>query len=182
MDHERKYFQCLTSMEERQHQLETLKTKTQEDETDMKAQIDQRMQELNDLRAEFVKYKREKVLNVVDQRTGRKLMTRDLDNYQATEEKKEKDIVQVRLESIRLQNKISKLEQLIKQKEQLVGGLHLIDFEQLKINNVDLNEKIEERNDEILKLKKKVTSTVEVLTHVKEKLQFLQVRTRVCSR
>ena len=58
----------------------------------------------------------------------------------------------------------------------------MIDFEQLKINNVDLNEKIEERNDEILKLKKKVTSTVEVLTHVKEKLQFLQVRTRVCSR
>ncbi len=56
-----------------------------------------------------------------------------------------------------------------------MGGLHLIDFEQLKINNVDLNEKIEERNDDILKLKKKVTSTVEVLTHVKEKLQFLQV-------
>lgn len=51
----------------------------------------------------------------------------------------------------------------------------MIDFEQLKINNVDLNEKIEERNDDILKLKKKVTSTVEVLTHVKEKLQFLQV-------
>lgn len=52
----------------------------------------------------------------------------------------------------------------------------MIDFEQLKINNVDLNEKIEERNEDILKLRKKVTSTVQVLTHVKEKLQFLQVR------
>ena len=51
----------------------------------------------------------------------------------------------------------------------------MIDFEQLKINNIDLNEKIEERNDDILKLKKKVTSTIQVLTHVKEKLQFLQV-------
>lgn len=53
----------------------------------------------------------------------------------------------------------------------------MIDFEQLKINNVDLNEKIEERNEDILKLRKKVTSTVQVLTHVKEKLQFLQVCT-----
>ncbi len=53
----------------------------------------------------------------------------------------------------------------------------MIDFEQLKINNVDLNEKIEERNDDILKLRRKVTSTVQVLTHVKEKLQFLQVST-----
>jgi len=51
----------------------------------------------------------------------------------------------------------------------------MIDFEQLKINNMDLNEKIEERNEDILKLKRKVTSTVQVLTHVKEKLQFLQV-------
>ena len=59
--------------------------------------------------------------------------------------------------------------------EQLAEGLHMIDFEQLKINNVDLNEKIEERNEDILKLKRKVTATVQVLTHVKEKLQFLQV-------
>ena len=64
---------------------------------------------------------------------------------------------------------------MIKEKDQLAEGLHMIDFEQLKINNVDLNEKIEERNEDILKLRKKVTSTVQVLTHVKEKLQFLQV-------
>ena len=50
----------------------------------------------------------------------------------------------------------------------------MIDFEQLRINNVDLNEKIEERNEEILKLKRKVTSTVQVLAHLKEKLQFVQ--------
>ena len=79
------------------------------------------------------------------------------------------------MENIKLQNGISKLESQIKEKEQLAEGLHMIDFEQLKINNVDLNEKIEERNEDILKLRKKVTSTVQVLTHVKEKLQFLQV-------
>jgi len=52
--------------------------------------------------------------------------------------------------------------------------LHLIDFEQLKIENQTLNEKIEERNDELHKLKKKTTTTVQVLTHVKEKLQFVE--------
>ena len=50
----------------------------------------------------------------------------------------------------------------------------MIDFEQLRINNVDINEKIEERNEEIHKLKNKVTSTVQVLAHLKEKLQFVQ--------
>ena len=49
----------------------------------------------------------------------------------------------------------------------VVAGLHLIDFEQLKIENQTLNEKIEERNEELLKLRKKTTTTVQVLTHLK---------------
>lgn len=52
--------------------------------------------------------------------------------------------------------------------------MHLIDFEQLKIENQTLNEKIEDRNEELGKLKKKLTQTVQVLTHVREKLQFVQ--------
>ena len=55
----------------------------------------------------------------------------------------------------------------------------MIDFEQLKINNVDLNEKIEERNEDILKLRKKVTSTVQVLAHLKEKLQYAQASNEI---
>jgi len=41
--------------------------------------------------------------------------------------------------------------------------LHLIDFEQLKIENQSLNEKIEERNEELAKLRKKTATTVQVL-------------------
>jgi hypothetical protein len=37
-----------------------------------------------------------------------------------------------------------------------------------------LNEKIEERNDELHKLRKKTTTTVLVLTHIKEKLHAMQ--------
>lgn len=40
-------------------------------------------------------------------------------------------------------------------KDQFAEGLHLIDFEKLKIENQSLNEKIEERNEEIFKLQKK---------------------------
>ena len=40
---------------------------------------------------------------------------------------------------------------------------------------MNLNEKIEERNEDLIKLRKKITGTVQVLTHVKEKLQFMQV-------
>ena len=51
----------------------------------------------------------------------------------------------------------------------------MLDFEQLKISNMDLGEKVEERNEDIRKLAEKVRATVQVLTHIKEKLSFLQV-------
>lgn len=57
---------------------------------------------------------------------------------------------------------LKKRETQLKQKEELADGLHLIDFEQLKIENQTYNEKIEERNEELLKLRKKITTTVQV--------------------
>jgi hypothetical protein len=50
----------------------------------------------------------------------------------------------------------------------------MIDFEQLKIENQTLSEKIEERNEELSKLKRKKTITVQILTHIREKLRYIE--------
>ncbi len=75
---------------------------------------------------------------------------------------KEEEVQRVRLKNIHLSNQLRRIENALRQKEELAEGLHLIDFEQLKIENQSLNEKIEERNEELLKLKKKTTTTVQV--------------------
>lgn len=41
----------------------------------------------------------------------------------------------VRLKNIHLSNQLKRIEQTLRQKEELAEGLHLIDFEQLKIEN-----------------------------------------------
>ena len=85
--------------------------------------------------AEFAAYKREKSSTAVSSRSGKKLsaqvcsdkysrtllfycelLPQELDHYQSCEDKKEEGVIQVRLENIKLQNKIAKLEALIKQK------------------------------------------------------------------
>ena len=81
--------------------------------------------------------------------------------------------------NLKLRLECKKLEHAIKRREEVSSELHMIDFEQLKIENQSLNEKIEERNEELLKLRKKTTSTVQVLTHLKEKLQFIQAENQV---
>ena len=71
----------------------------------------------------------------------------EVEVYIFNELKKEEEVKQVRLENIKLKNRLKKREQQLKAKEELAEGLHLIDFEQLKIENQTYNEKIEERNE-----------------------------------
>ncbi|XP_062372560.1 coiled-coil domain-containing protein 96-like [Sardina pilchardus] len=123
----------------------------------------------------FMEQKRAVAVAVLSRRLGKQAAQAEVEQIQAAEQRRESELVAVRLENIKLKNKTGKLEAELRAKEELAEGLHLIDFEQLKIENQTYNEKIEERNEELLKLRKKITSTVQVLTHVKEKLQFVQV-------
>ncbi|XP_020646180.3 cilia- and flagella-associated protein 184 [Pogona vitticeps] len=107
---------------------------------------------------------------------GRHAAIKEVDQIQGREESKEKEVTEVRLENIKLKHRIQKLEASLKVQEMLAEGLHLIDFEQLKIENQTYNEKIEERNEELLKLRRRITNTVQILSQVKEKLQFVEAR------
>ena len=93
-----------------------------------------------------------------------------IDSLDAATVLKDQEVEKVRLKNINLRNQLNKLEGALRTKEQLAEGLHLIDFEQLKIENQTLNEKIEERNEELHKLRKKITQSVVILSHTREKL------------
>jgi hypothetical protein len=94
-------------------------------------------------------------------RTGKPIPERVIQERMALAQRKEEEVERVRLKNIMARNRMKKLEAHLKAKEELAEGLHLIDFEQLKIENQSLNEKIEERNEELLKLRKKTTTTVQ---------------------
>lgn len=96
-----------------------------------------------------------------------------IEQFEQADAKKYGDIAKVMLENIKLQTQLKIHEDLNKQREELADGLHLIDFEQLKIENQTFMEKIEERNEESAKLRKKISSMVQMITHMKEKTAHL---------
>jgi len=150
---------------------------------DFEAQIEEmnkkkktRQDQVNSEWESLLARKREVSKNCVFARSGKTISTKEVDQMEDIERKKEEEVCQARLENIRQKNKLKKREQALKQKEELAEGLHLIDFEQLKIENQTYNEKIEERNEDLLKFKNKIQSTVQVLTHLKEKLEFVSTQ------
>ena len=67
----------------------------------------------------------------------------------------------LRLKNTTLKSTIQKMEGQLQQKEDMGEVLHVIDFDQLKIENQQYLEKIEERNNELLRLKLTTGNTVQ---------------------
>ncbi|GMH35723.1 hypothetical protein BSKO_03591 [Bryopsis sp. KO-2023] len=139
----------------------------------LKCMLEEKTKRADEISNAFLHFKNEVAKSSENSKTGRGIPSKVVRELVDKEAEKEQNIQKVRLTNIHFRNQLAKLEQKIREKEELAEGLHLIDFEQLKIENQSLNEKIEERNEELMKLRRKTTTTVQILTHIKEKLQFV---------
>ncbi|CAD5116199.1 DgyrCDS5115 [Dimorphilus gyrociliatus] len=178
-DNEQKYLKYMKTLSEFKQQYTNEELITSEHLSELKERCQYKQKQVSDIYEEFLQYKKEVALKSISTRSSKNISEKEIDAALLKEMKKEEEVSQVRLENHKLKHKLQNKEQQLKSKEELAEGLHLIDFEQLKIENQTYNEKIEERNEELVKLRKKITSTVQVLTHLKEKLQHLQAENSV---
>ncbi|KAM6430722.1 cilia- and flagella-associated protein 263 isoform 1-T1 [Liasis olivaceus] len=81
-----------------------------------------------------------------------------------------KEKIRLKNDSLKVQKK--KMQMQLKQKEELGEALHEVDFQQLKIENAQFLEKIDERNQDLLQLKLTVGNTLQILNFYKKKLQY----------
>ena len=83
---------------------------------------------------------------------------------------KDSDVGKLALKNSTLKAQVAMAESQLKQKEEQGDALHPIDFEQLKIEHEQYVRKIEEKNAELLRLKRATGNVVEQLSKTKRKL------------
>ncbi|XP_074886876.1 cilia- and flagella-associated protein 184 [Buteo buteo] len=125
--------------------------------------------------AAFQARKKEAAVSSLGRRLGgREAAAAAVARIQAEEGDKERQVREARVENIKLKHEIQNLETILKAQGELVDGQHFLDFEHMKKENQKQSKKIDDLSDEILKLKKKVSNTVHVLSQFREKLQFVE--------
>ncbi|KAJ1081981.1 hypothetical protein NDU88_002153 [Pleurodeles waltl] len=80
-------------------------------------------------------------------------------------------IDKLRLKNVSLKVQKKKLRMQLRQKDEIGEVLHEVDFQQLKIENRQFLERIDERNQDLLHLKLTAGNTLQILTSYKKKLQ-----------
>merc|ERR1712050_451735 len=171
---EHKYLNVLYNVHSVRLKLRLQQVKAARMSEELKNQLEAKRQKAIECRDSFQEFKRQVARHAEYARTGRKIPEKIIQEVEEFELDKDAEVEEVRGSNISLKNKLNKLEQALRKKDELAENLHVIDFEQLKIENQTLNEKIEERNEELHKLRKKTVTTVQIITHMREKVQFVQ--------
>jgi len=171
---EHKYQNVLLHVHQVRLKLRLQQVKAARMSEELKNQLEAKRQKAIECRDAFQEFKRQVARHSEYARTGKKIPEKIIQEVEEFELDKDAEVEEVRGSNISLKNRLAKLEQALRKKDELAENLHVIDFEQLKIENQTLNEKIEERNEELHKLRKKTIVTVQIITHMREKVQFVQ--------
>ncbi|KAL0188220.1 hypothetical protein M9458_015319, partial [Cirrhinus mrigala] len=153
-----KYIDLIEELKVQHHNsLEFHQQQTEELHQQSLEKLKQVEQELRSLAA--LKY--EAAMTALTGKVGKQAALAKVEQLQADELKQEDKLASVRLNNIKLKNKICQLEMELKSKRELADGLLLMDFEQLKTENQTFKDKLKERSEELLRLKRKVACSVQ---------------------
>ncbi|XP_035754717.1 coiled-coil domain-containing protein 113 [Egretta garzetta] len=112
------------------------------------------------------------IISTISSKTGSIIASEKLLRYME-EKNRQRDLLRekLRLKNYLLKDYKQKLQQQVRQKEQMGETLHEVRLQQLQVRNAQYQEKIDEKNQELLQLKLTSGKTVQVLSFYRRKLQ-----------
>ncbi|XP_036366166.1 coiled-coil domain-containing protein 113-like isoform X2 [Octopus sinensis] len=143
-----------------------------------KATSEQYELEQSDLKKERMEFERDIVKGARNPDTKKTTAERVIRYFEDRFRAKDALIEKFRLKISTQRTQMKKLLLQLKQKEEMGEVLHAVDFNQLKIENQQYMEKIEERNHDLLHLKQEAGKTQQALNSIKRKLQELMTESK----
>ena len=167
-----KYQATLDHIHKVRQQMKVCKDQYDKTTTVLNRTLEDKMGAFNDLRRCFVNLKNEISAKAVFSSNYKKLSAELISDLEKAEEETNGRLQHIRTSVLRFKVDLDRQESEFRKKQKFENGLHLIDFEKLKIENQNLNEKMEGKNEELVKLHKKKANTVQILAHTKKKLEY----------
>ncbi|EFJ49167.1 hypothetical protein VOLCADRAFT_104371 [Volvox carteri f. nagariensis] len=153
-----------------QAEIEAIKKAGDKDIDDIRTLMEEVDMRIAETKKDTYEFKRDIIIGAENPRTGKVVAEKMIRFLEDKLRQKDGTADKLRLKNTTTKALITKLEHQLAHKEEMGEVLHLVDFDQLKIENQQYMERIEERNNELLKLKLSTSRTVQVLNHLKSQL------------
>ncbi|XP_070786350.1 cilia- and flagella-associated protein 184 [Enoplosus armatus] len=112
---------------------------------------------------------------VLSRRLGKQAAQAKVESTLAAEQLRQDELMELRLEHIKLRVKTRRLEAELRDGEEHTRDPLKVQFEQLQAARLELKKHAEKQHEESLKMQKKISGSLELLSNVKEKLFWSQM-------
>ncbi|KAG2449892.1 hypothetical protein HYH02_005414 [Chlamydomonas schloesseri] len=153
-----------------QAEIEAIRKAGDKDIDDIRTLMEEVDMRIAETKKDTYEFKRDIIIGAENPRTGKIVAEKMIRFIEDKLRQKDATADKLRLKNTTTKALITKLEHQLAHKEEMGEVLHLVDFDQLKIENQQYMERIEERNNELLKLKLSTSRTVQVLNNLKSSL------------
>jgi len=160
-------------IEELREDIEKDKEESEKTLDHFKAIMEETDMRLSEIKKESYEFERDILKGSVNHRTNKVIAEKCLRYFDDKLRARDTLIEKLRLKNSTLKVQKKKLMLQLKQKEEMGEVLHEVDFNQLKIENQQYLEKIDERNQDLLRLKFMSTNTLQVQNSYKKKLHTM---------
>ncbi|RLN51834.1 hypothetical protein BBJ29_002428 [Phytophthora kernoviae] len=164
---------CSTELEAAQKELEETKRSSERLIDTLRAVLEETDIRIAELKKDAYEFKRDIVVGAENFRTGKTIAEKMIRYMEEKLRQKDAIVEKLRLKNATLKSQAQKIDAQLRHKEEMGDALHYIDFHQLQIENKQYVAKIEERNEELLRLKQTTGNTVQVLNNLKKRLHEL---------
>ncbi|XP_071334189.1 cilia- and flagella-associated protein 184 [Trachinotus anak] len=124
---------------------------------------------------EFVALKEHVAVTVLSRCLGKQAAQAKVESTLAAEQLRQDQLIKLRLKHIKLKMNIHRLEAELRDEEEHSRDPLQLQFEQLQAARLEQKKQTEKQSEESLKLQNKISSSLEVLSNVKEKLFWNQM-------
>ncbi|PRP74071.1 hypothetical protein PROFUN_08695 [Planoprotostelium fungivorum] len=172
---EQKFLISTSELKDVRDEIETTKDTSEKYLEQLRSLREETEIRIAEMRKEAYEFRRDIVAGAVNPRTKKIIAERVIRYFEDKIKTKDNLIEKLKLKNLTLKNQCTKIEGQLQHKEDMGEVFLPIDFDQLKIENQQYLEKIEERNAELLNLKVTAGHTLRVLSNYKKKLHNLGV-------
>ncbi|CAH0397950.1 unnamed protein product [Chilo suppressalis] len=169
-DLEDKYQQMLFAYEELKEKEEREVADIREKVSGVEAQYVDRLEKAEQKFDSLQDVERETGIGLIYSKKGKPIADKTVQRFLTLQRRKNEQSSALCLRYIRVRNAVAELEAVVRKLEMLGPGLYVAQYQQLHIDNQNYMNKIEEREDELIKNRTKCTEHNQILAHIREKM------------
>ncbi|XP_018529806.1 LOW QUALITY PROTEIN: coiled-coil domain-containing protein 96 [Lates calcarifer] len=167
-----KYINILTDVKQ---QLTADSETAQQQAEELRLQSQEKLDKVENEWQAFMALKQHVAVTVLSRCLGKQVAQAKVESTLSAEQFQQDELIKLRLKHIKLRIKIHRLEAELRDREERSRDPLQLQFEQLQAARLEQKKEAEKQSEELLKLQNKISSSLELLSNIKEKLFWTQM-------